>query len=350
MPARSSLTACRAVLALCTFAATAALAAPVYKIESIELQHHARPRSALGISNNGIVAGDAWIGARNSDSAYLYKNGTVRPLLGPDTNDAAGWRVNNDGAVAGWVGDQAWMWDKTGAGTNLDALVPCDAGSSRDSKAWDINQAGDVVLGFICDRAGTRVFGAYLYRGGSLIEVPTLGGSYTSASAINNIGQIAGSSFLPPDGNGHVYEHAFIWHNGSMRDIGTLGGHDSGAQDINDAGHVIGMSSNAANENRGYWYDGSTMHQLPTCHGSEYWPRPEAINNRDQITGNYLRKGFQAFLYQKGHCYPLQNLLDASGTGWSDLQAYDINDKGAIVGNGLLNGKSKAFIATPVNP
>jgi hypothetical protein len=30
------------------------------------------------------------------------------------------------------------------------------------------------------------------------------------------------------------------------------------------------------------------------------------------------------------------------------MQAYDINDDGVIVGWGQLNGKSSAFIATPV--
>jgi len=351
MSARISLIASGALLALCTFTATAALAAaPVYKIETIDKAHQTKPFSGLGVSNNGMVSGYGWIKSRHSQSAFLYKHGTVQPLLAPDTWDAAGWRVNNDGAVAGWVGDHAWMWDKTGAGTDLDALVPCDADSSRDSKAHDINDAGDVVIGFICDRAGVRVFGASLYRGGSLTELGTLGGSYTSASGINTAGQIAGSSFLPPDSDGHTYEHAFIWENGSLRDIGTLGGHDSGARDINDAGHVVGTSRNAADENRGYWYDGTTMHQLPTCHGGDNWPQPEAINNHDQITGNYFGKGFEAFLYQKGRCYSLLTLLDTSGAGWTRLQANDINDKGVIVGSGIFNGKGQAFIATPVNP
>ncbi|HEX5684206.1 MAG TPA: hypothetical protein VFY73_09230 [Ideonella sp.] len=351
MQARISLIASGALLAFCTFAATAALAAPpVYKIETIDKAHNTLPRWALGISNNGIVTGEAWMNSRYSSSAFRYKNGTTRPLLAPDTWDAAGWRVNDDGAVAGWVGYEAWTWDKAGAGTNLDALVPCDADGSRDSKGSGINSAGDVVLSFICDRAGVRVFGAYLYRGGNMIDLGTLGGNYTTANAINNAGQIVGSSFLAPDSDGKVHARAYIWENGSMRDLGTLGGSDSSAVDINDAGHVTGMARNAANENRAYWYDGTTMHQLPTCHGSDNWPQPRAINNHGQITGDYFGKGFEAFLYQKGRCYSLLTLLDASGAGWTALQAYDINDKGVIVGAGVFNGKGRAFIATPVKP
>ena len=351
MPGRISSLACSAAFALSTVTATAALATdPVYRIQALDKEHHARPESALGISNNGIVTGGSWMNTRHSAGAYRYKNGTTRPLWAPDTWDAAGWRVNGDGAVAGWVGHEAWTWDKTGAATNLDELVPCDVGSDRSSQARGIDDAGAVVFNFNCDRAGTRVFGAYLFRGGDLFDLGTLGGDYTSAGGMNNVGQIAGSSFLAPDGDGKVYEHAYIWEDGSMRDLGTLGGTSSGARDINDAGHVVGMSLNEANENRGYWYDGTTMHQLPTCGGNSNWPQPEAINKHDQITGNYLRNGFQAFLYRKGNCYPLLDILDASGTGWTRLQAYDINDQGVIVGEGVFNGKGRAFIATPVKP
>jgi probable HAF family extracellular repeat protein len=351
MRAGISLVARSAVLALGTFAAAAApAAAPVYRIEALDKQHHIRPQAALGISNNGIVTGSGWMRSRYSGSAYLYKDGTTRPLWAPDTWAAAGWSVNVEGAVAGRVGAEAWTWDKSGAGTNLDALVPCDVGSDRSSTATGINDVGDVALSFICDRGGVRVFGAYLYRAGSLIELGTLGGNYTWASGINNVGQITGNSFLPPDGDGEVRGHAFIWKDGHMRDIGTLGGPGSGAQDINDAGHVVGMSTNAADENRGYWYDGSTMHQLPSCDGEGNWPQPKAINNHDQITGNFFRKGFEAFLYEKGRCRLLLNLLDGSGAGWTSLQADDINDHGVIVGSGLFNGKGHAFIATPVRP
>lgn len=342
------------VLALGGFAATAAQAAPpVYRIEAIAAQHQARPRTALGISHNGIVTGDAWMKSRDSDSAYRFMNGTTRPLLGPDNVNAAGRRVNDDGAVVGWVGSAAWMWDSAGAGTSLDALMPCDAdGDVRSSQGRDINNAGDVVLKYHCVQSGIEVSGSFLYRGGSFVDLGNLGGGFNDVNAINTAGQAAGTSSLPPDGDGHSYVHAYIWEAGHLRDLGTLGGRSSTAEDINDAGHVVGSARDAANINIGYRYDGSTMQALPACPGSSNSPQPSAINNRGQIVGMSLqRKNFQAFLLQKNRCYLLSSILDGSGTGWTNLHPQDINDDGVIVGYGQLGGgKEQAFIAKPVNP
>lgn len=45
----------------------------------------------------------------------------------------------------------------------------------------------------------------------------------------------------------------------------------------------------------------------------------------------------------------LNSLIDPlSGTGWSLLEATDINDAGQIVGTGLYGGLTRAFLLTPV--
>ena len=85
--------------------------------------------------------------------------------------------------------------------------------------------------------------GIFIYIQWPRYEMNTLGtldGSYGTAVAINNKGQIAGWVKLS---NGN--SHAFIWdQENGIRDIGTIGGNNSFATGINDKGHVVGYSEN----------------------------------------------------------------------------------------------------------
>src|SRR5215467_14802162 len=56
-----------------------------------------------------------------------------------------------------------------------------------------------------------------------------LGSNWAKVADINKSGQIVGTSA----------DHAFLWSNGMMIDLGTLGGSVSSAYAINDAGQVV---------------------------------------------------------------------------------------------------------------
>src|SRR5262249_42592121 len=80
--------------------------------------------------------------------------------------------------------------------------------------------------------------------GGTMADLGTLGGRFGDATAINNAGQITGSSYVAGD----VAYHAFLYtgtpgSGGSMADLGTLGGQNSRGFAINVAGQIVGWSS-----------------------------------------------------------------------------------------------------------
>src|SRR5262245_45831236 len=74
----------------------------------------------------------------------------------------------------------------------------------------------------------------------SLVDLGTLGGSAAAARGINDRRQIVGDSATLPDG----WNHAFLWEDGTMTDLGILpGGKSSTAAAINNRGDIAGTAN-----------------------------------------------------------------------------------------------------------
>lgn len=110
------------------------------------------------------------------------------------------------------------------------------------SRALGINDAGQVVGASVTGDGFTR---AFLYSNGTMMNLGTLGGigtgpvpySYSIAWGINNAGQVIGES-LSTDNN----YRAFLYSNGTMTNLGTqLGGVSSSASAINNVGEIVGI-------------------------------------------------------------------------------------------------------------
>ena len=91
----------------------------------------------------------------------------------------------------------------------------------------------------------SRLFLASDYR---IIDLGTLGGDTSVATAINDRGQVVGYS-TTDDGQ----TRAFLYANGRMRNIGSPKG-DSRATDISDRGHIGGYYINNSGSARGFVY------------------------------------------------------------------------------------------------
>ncbi len=128
----------------------------------------------------------------------------------------------------------------------------------------------------------------------TVIDLGTLGGTFSFAGGLNNIGQVVGASTLPGD----TEIRAFLWSEGAMTDLGTLGGPNSFTNiPLNDRGEIVGSSDTSTPDPLGedfcgfgthliclpfLWKDG-VMTPLPTLGGNN--GAGFEINNRGQSVG-----------------------------------------------------------------
>ena len=148
-------------------------------------------------------------------------------------------------------------------------------------------------------------------------DLGTLGGKVSTASGINERGQIIGSS------RRRGCDHAFLWENGKMRDLGAPEG-SSFAGAINERGDVIGQDGGCDPGSNGYasfvWRARKRVTLGP-------YVDLRAVNDRGHAVGidKGSREASQAFLWQGGKMTSLDNSPRASG-------AEDISEGGQIVG------------------
>ena len=232
--------------------------------------------------------------------AFRWANGTLEPLEALGGPYSTGNAINSAGDIAGSAqvpggAKHAVLWH---------LQQPQDLGLMKGgdySNARDVNNKSEVVGdGNVTANGRPKAFAWY---GGQMHQLPGLAqGTFCTAQALNDAGEIVGSCDLP---NGSA--HGVIWRDNKIVDLGTLGDEDapSTALDINVREQVVGSS---------------------------------------EVVDGKLR----AFLWQKGKMYDLNTGL-APGSGWVLLVASRINDQGEIAGRGSYKGSIHAFILHP-NP
>ncbi len=203
---------------------------------------------AHAMNDSSVVVGRSYTTAP-LPLPFIWQNGVMTQL---DLLPGATWGeandINESGVVVGISrtpssGDRPTLWV---GGVPTELARPADGGAV----AYGINEAGDVV-----GQADFQPFQrAALWQGGVLTNLGALpNGSRSEARAINNVGQIVGSSY-----SGDGRPHAVLWQNGTIVDL-TPTAYSATAIAINDSGLVVGALMLSAGEqvNRAfYWQNG----------------------------------------------------------------------------------------------
>ncbi len=260
---------------------------------------------------------------------------TVSELSGADRVPC---RLNNLGDVAGKAGDslsgetRATTWNHGRLRRrNLGKL-----GGGEYSSASGINDAGEVAG--TANIATSMVPFVWTSTGG-LRRIPLLpGDNCGQAFGINQYGHVTGYSSGP---NG---AKAFLWtRSGGMHNLGVLpGGNYSRACDINGLDEVAGTSGSAAGDRAVLWTTIGNVRDLGTLPGDTS-SEATAINNNGDIVGySQGRRGMRAFLWTQAT--GMQDL--GALPGGNSSRALGINDMGAVVGSSTSSSGDRAFIWT----
>jgi probable HAF family extracellular repeat protein len=191
---------------------------------------------------------------------------------------------------------------------------------------------------------------AFIWEGGAIQDLGTLGGTDSCAVFINQRGQVAGYSFTDSSANPPV--HPFLWQHATIRDLGTLGGTQGFTNGLNNRGEVVGASSLAQNPEactnaptpgcHPFLWDGGRLIDLGTLGGDT--GNAESLNDATEVVGEADLPGasgsqlHHAFLWRRG---VMMDLGTQDGDPCS--LALSINSRGQVVGGStdcstLLNG------------
>jgi probable HAF family extracellular repeat protein len=320
-------------------------AAPPYTLIDLGTFGNVQSAQAGDVNDAGEV-----VGVAGGNRPFLWRNGTktdLGTLSGASSASAAG--LNEAGQIVGYSalttppsGYHAVLW-KNGTITDLTPDVP----ANQTAAATAINEAGQVVGNIYYSTA-------FLWQNGTRTSLGHLGGGSSFVADINDDGVAVGSSYtdeLTPLG---LMQHPFAWQNGVMTNLGLLAGdEDGGASAVNNFGQIVGSSGRTDPETyesfyRAFVYSNGVMTALPVPSSEAY---AGDINDAGIVVGSMRAGGgfsnFHGWVYVDGVVTNLNTLIPA-GTGLHVAYATGINNAGQIAATAFdAQGHYHAVLLTP---
>jgi probable HAF family extracellular repeat protein len=286
---------------------------------------------------------------------FTGPNGMGRTYLGGYGSTAIA--INDTGQVAGYYFNTLFNQNSVFiTGPHGVGLTDLHTLSGIDSEAVGINAAGQVVgttnkLVGPQDKYGSGNAFITGPNGVGMTDLGTLGGNFSSATGINDAGQVVGSaetSVYTGNSYGQRFIHAFITGpNGvGMRDLGTLSGGDSLASDINAAGQVVGTSNTDSPYNEHAFItgpNGQGMTDLGTLGGIN--SSATGINDAGQVVGDY------SYYDSSSHMLQYRAFVTGpNGVGMTDLNSLVSLPAGVVLSEATAINNAGQVIAISVVP
>jgi probable HAF family extracellular repeat protein len=166
--------------------------------------------------------------------------------------------------------------------------------------------------------ATVTVVVTHAYR---LVDLGTLGGTFSTAREISNGGHVVGSA---RDAQGRT--RPFLWQGGFMRDVAPPGAAGGSAFGVNALGQVVGESDGTGGSRGFVWEDGRFTYPT-TADGRPVYPA--AVNASGTVAGRALPTPVghaHAYLWRAGQATDLGTL------GGPESVARALNNLGTVVG------------------
>jgi probable HAF family extracellular repeat protein len=223
------------------------------------------PGAASGINDEGQIVGNSRAGG------FLYSNGQLSTIVIPGPVSSLGG-INHAGQIAGSSGG---LGGSNGFLYDNGVFAFFHVGSSLSTTASGINNQGQIVGSF--DGRG------YLYSNGRFTALDFPDASFTSLRGINDAGAIVG------DFQGAGSGHGFLYSQDAFTAIDVPGASNTQVTAINDAGQIVGSFLDEDGNSHAFVDNGSEFTVLNPPNASpgatEY--SATGINNAGQILGDY---------------------------------------------------------------